>query len=126
LKRLITALALAVFAFPASALAVPADAPRQDHRIPSSSLGVPPGLGAQEQRTTPAIARHLPATGTDVAAADQQSPVGTSAPAPAPAVGGSDFDWGDAGIGAGSALALLVVSLGSFLTLRRRRIRLAG
>jgi hypothetical protein len=44
---------------------------------------------------------------------------------PAPHSDRSDFDWGDAGIGAGSAVALLALSLGSALTLRRRR-SLAG
>lgn len=114
-KRLVVALAVAVVAFPAGALALPYDPSTRDHQVPSSSLGVPPEL---------MLPRHIPATGTDVAAPDQQSPVDTSVPAPAPS--GNDFDWGDAGIGAGSAIALLAVSLGSAFSLRRRRIRLAG
>ena len=103
MKRLLAVVALAVCASPAGAIAEPIDPPRQD----------PPSVSS--------VAPHLPATGTDVAAPDQQSPVVSSAPAPVS--GGSEFDWGDAGIGAGGGLAVLALSLGSIVTLRRRRIR---
>ena len=65
------------------------------------------------------LAPHLPATGTDVASPDQQSPI--APPATAPASGGSGIDWSDAGIGAGGAIVLLAVSLAAGLTFRRRR-----
>jgi hypothetical protein len=109
-KRLITALTLAVFAFPAGALAVPPHFPTRGWDAP-----------APDERTQPGIAKRLPATGTDVAAPDQQSPVGESVLAPAST--GSDFDWGDAGIGAGSAICLAAASLGSAMAFRRRRVR---
>lgn len=118
MKRLIAILALALFAFPASALAVPDDLRLKDPRIAGSALGIAPDAAAPDHRT-PQLAPHLPAIGTDAAAPDQQSPVG--APAPVPASSHTGFDWGDAGIGAGSAICLL--ALASAMASRRRRVR---
>lgn len=106
MKRLIITLAVATFAFPAGALAVP------PHALDRHAPAGPP------VETIPAIAKRLPASGTDVAAPDQQSPV--SAPAPALASSGSDFDWSDAGIGAGAAICLAAASLAAATVMRRR------
>lgn len=100
MKRLVVALALVGLAFPAGSIAAP------DERV-------------RPPRVAPVLAPHLPATGTDVASPDQQSPI--APPASAPASGGSGFDWSDAGIGAGSAIVLLALSLAAGLTFRRRR-----
>lgn len=104
MKRLITTLAVATFAFPAGALAVP------PHALDRHAPAGPP------VETTLAIAKRLPASGTDVAAPDQQSPVS----APAPASSGGDFDWSDAGIGAGAAICLAAASLAGATVMRRR------
>jgi hypothetical protein len=115
-KRRIAALALALFAFPATALAAPQDL---RHSAPSSSLGVAPHVAARQS-----VPSHLPAAGTDVAARDQQSsPRGVSIPTE-PASSG--FDWTDAGIGAAGAASLLGISLAGALALRRRTSALAG
>lgn len=105
MKRLIAVLAVALFAFPAAAVA-------------ASDLRAP------DQRTPHVvIAPRLPALGTDVAAPYQRSPIGGSATKSAPASSGSDFDWGAAGIGAGCAICLVAISLGSSVAVHRRRVR---
>jgi hypothetical protein len=111
MKRLITALAVAIFASPAGALAVPPHF--SDHGAEDAA--------APAARTQPVIAKRLPASGTDVAAPDQQSPIGGGAPAPASS--GSDFDWSDAGLGAGGAICLAAASLASATAFRRRHVR---
>jgi len=116
LKLLITALAVAFIAFPASALAVPDDLRHSAGPFPSGSTAVPPRLTQLDHPTAPSVAPHLPAAGTDVAASDQQAPVSAASPTPAE----SDFDWTDAGIG-GVAVSLLAISLAAGVTLRRRQ-----
>jgi hypothetical protein len=111
-RRRIAALALALLAFPATALAAPQD-------LPSSSLGIPPELASP-----PAVPSHLPAIGTDVAAPDQQSsPPGVSIQTESASSG---FDWTDAGIGAAGTVSLLGIALAGALALRRRSSALAG
>jgi hypothetical protein len=134
-KRLITALTLVVFSFPAGALAAP-DAPHfpergWDARTPERAAVLAkrlPATGtdvaAPDQQSSAGVAvvaaKRLPATGTDVAAPDQQSsPAGDSAPATAST--GSDFDWGAATIGAAGAICLAAISLASATAFRRRR-----
>jgi hypothetical protein len=119
-KRLIAVLALAVLAFPAGALAMPDDWRGREHGLSSSSLGVAP-VQRQSDQGGAALAPHLPAIGTDVAARDQQSPEVASASVSTS--GGSDFDWDAAVIGAGGAICLLAVALAAGLTFRRRRVR---
>jgi hypothetical protein len=117
-KRRIAALALALLAFPATALAAPQDL---RHEAPSSSLGVPPELASPQ-----VVPSHLPAVGTDVAAPDQQSsPRGVSIPTESASDDGG-FDWADAGIGAAGAVSLFGIALAGALALRRRSSPLAG
>ena len=120
MKRCIAAFILALVGFPTAAFAMPDDVRAQDQRVPSSSLGVPPNLKAPGRGIEYAVPRHLDATGTDVAAPDQQASTGAVAPAPASVTDG--FDWADAGIGAAGAASLLGVSLAGGLVLRRRRV----
>src|SRR4051794_8177342 len=63
-KRCLPAVALAALAFPAAAPAVPA------------GPIVNPDLRGPQQPVYPYVAQHLPALGTDVAAPDQQAPIG--------------------------------------------------
>jgi hypothetical protein len=117
-RRRIAALALALFAYPATALAAPQDL---RHQAPSSSLGVPPELVSPT-----AVPQYLPTRGTDVAAPDQQSsPPGVSVPTES-ASASSGFDWADAGIGAAGAASLFGIALAGALSLRRRSSALAG
>jgi hypothetical protein len=104
-KRCIAALVLTLLAFPGAALAVPDD------------------LRAPDQRSPRDVPSHLPATGTDVAAPDQQASTGAGslAPASTPASAGDGFDWTDAGIGAAGAASLLGISLAGVVALRGRR-----
>jgi hypothetical protein len=125
-KACIAAVTLALFAFPATALAI------SDARAP-------------DQRTPHEIPSYLPTTGTDVAAADQQAskrhaipsylprnPVDAAlhtergsvgGPAVDPAPSGSGFDWSDAGVGAAGAACLIALSLSGAMVLRRRERR---
>jgi hypothetical protein len=122
-KRRIAALALALLAFPATALAAPQDL---RHEAPSSSLGIPPELASRPAVPSHLVGRHLPAVGTDVAAPDQQSsPRGVSVPTES-ASASSGFDWADAGIGAAGAASLFGIALAGALSLRRRTSSLAG
>ena len=121
MKRCIAAVILALVGFPSAAFAMPDDVRAPDQRVPSSSLGVPPNLQAPDQRTDHTVPRHLDATGTDVAATDQQASTGAVAPAPESATDG--FDWTDAGIGAAGAASLLGISLAGGFALRRRQHR---
>jgi hypothetical protein len=105
-KRYFAALTLAVFGFPATALAMPVE---------------PPGPGSPITSRVPDVPPRLPAIGTDVAAPDQQS--SPRSPSPAPTSGASDFDWTDAGLGAAVATSLLALSLVGGITLRRRQQR---
>jgi hypothetical protein len=120
-KRRIAALALALLAFPATALAAPQDL---RHEAPSSSLGIPPELASRPAVPSHLVGRHLPAVGTDVAAPDQQSsPPGVSIPTESASSG---FDWTDAGIGAAGTMSLLGIALAGAVVLRRRSSPLAG
>ena len=113
MKARIAAVTLALFAFPATALAI------DDARAP-------------DQRTDEEIPSRLATIGTDVAAPDQQashyhSVQGhlPSSPADAPlnadsASSGSGFDWSDAGAGAAGAACLIALSVGGVTVLRRR------
>jgi hypothetical protein len=115
-RRRIAALALALLAFPASALAAPQDL---RHSAPSSSLGVAPDVASRS-----VVPSHLPAIGTDVAAPDQQSsPRGVIVPTESASSG---FDWADAGIGAAGAVSLLGIAFAGALAFRRRTSALAG
>jgi hypothetical protein len=123
-KRLLTALALAAIAFPATALAVPAEPVGSGSPLTSRVPDIAPDQRAPDQRIPRDLPSHLPAGGTDVAAPDQQS--SATAASPAPASAGSEFDWSDAGIGAAVATALLGVSLAGGITVRRRQHRHAS
>ena len=123
MKRCIAALVLTLIAFPTTALAVPDDLRAPDQQVPSSSLGVPPDLRAPDQQTPRADPSHLPATGTDVAAPDQQASTGAPDAVSAPEPAGGEFDWTDAGIGAAGAASLLGISLAGGIALRRRQQR---
>jgi hypothetical protein len=115
MKALILAL-LAVLTLPAAALARPADL-RYDPQVRSSSLGAAP--------TVLQVPKHLPATGTDVAAPDQQSPIEPAGKAPvtvAPAA--DDFAWEDAAAGAAATLGVITLSLGGAAVVKRRRVAL--
>jgi hypothetical protein len=120
-KRCIAAVVLALVGFPSAAFAMPDDLRAPDQRVQSSSLGVPPNLQAPDQRTDYAVPRHLDATGTDVAAPDQQASTGAVAPASASAP--DAFDWAEAGPGAAGAASLLGISLAGGFALRRRQHR---
>lgn len=121
MKRLITALAVAFIAFPATALAMPDEPVGSGSPLTSRVSDIAPDQRAPDQRIPRDLTAHLPAIGTDAAAPDQQS--SAPAPSPAPASAGSEFDWSDAGIGAAVATALLAVSLAGGITLRRRQQR---
>jgi hypothetical protein len=124
MKRFITALALAVIAFPATALAMPAEPPGAGSPLNSRVPDIAPDQRAPDQRTPRELPPRLPATGTDAAAPDQRA--STLGPTPAPVSAGSEFDWSDAGIGAAVATALLGVSLAGGITVRRRQHRHAS
>ena len=109
MKRCLPAVALAVLAFPAAASAVPA------------TPIINPDLRGPQQPVTPSVQQHTPARGTDVAAPDQQAPVGSSGPVSVSSA--SDFDWSDAGIGAAGATALLAISFAGGITFRRHTQR---
>ena len=94
MKRRIAPLVIALFAFPATALAAPSELPPR-----------------------------LEAIGTDVAAPDQQASTRSSAPLTAPAPAADGFDWTDAGIGGGGAAAVLAIALAGGLAVRRRQPR---
>ena len=102
MKACIAAVTLALFAFPASALAI------DDARAP-------------DQRTHEEIPSRLATTGTDVAAADQQAPTlhTDSTAVESAASSGSGFDWSDAGAGAAGAF-VIALSVGGVMVLRRR------
>ena len=121
MKRCIAAVILALVGFPSAAFAMPDHVRARDQNVPSSSLGVPPNLQAPDQRTEHAVPQHLDATGTDVAASDQQASTRAVVPAPESATDG--FDWADAGIGAAGAASLLGISLAGGFALRRRQDR---
>jgi hypothetical protein len=124
MRRFITALALALVAFPATALAMPDEPHGSGSPLTSRVAPIAPDQRAPDQRTSGAVPPRIAATGTDVAAPDQQA----SAPAPssAPASGGSELDWSDAGIGAAVATGLFAVALAGGITVRRRRHRRAA
>ena len=134
MKRRIAALALALLAFPATALAMPYDPVRSDQGAPSSSLGVAPNVqshlqtmgtdvAAPDQQASKNVApSSLKTTGTDVAAPDQQAsrnvaPATVSVSSSAT----SDFDWADAAIGAAVTAGLLGLSFAGATALRRRQ-----
>jgi hypothetical protein len=114
MKRCIAAVTLALLAFPGGALA--ASDLRADPGVRGGSLGVAPqGLP------------QLEATGTDVAAPDQQASTRSAPPSfEILADEGGGFDWGDAGIGAATMASLMGISLAGGMTLRRRQQRRAS
>jgi hypothetical protein len=116
MKSRITALALAVLAFPASALADPAREARSG-ATPHTQLLGPASYSPLQSR--------LPTLGTDVAAPDQQASIGAAAPVVAVDDAGG-LDWSDAGIGAAGVLGLLTVALAGAITVRRRQHRRAS
>jgi hypothetical protein len=124
MRRFITALALALVAFPATALAVPDEPHGSGSPLTSRVAAIAPDQRAPDQRTPDAVPPRLAATGTDVSAPDQQA----SAPAPssAPTSAASEFDWADAGIGAAIATGLLAIALAGGITVRRRQHRRAS
>jgi hypothetical protein len=124
MKRCIAATALSLLAFPGGALA--ASDLRTEQHVGGGSLGVPPHLATPDRPSPADVPQYLPATGTDVAARDQQAST-RSTPAAIEFVADDDsgFDWGDAGIGAATAASLLGISLAGGLTLRRRQHRVA-
>ena len=121
MKRCLAALAVAFVAFPSVASAVPPDyiiKYSESADAPASHL---PALGtdvaaADQQASAPAAP--VSAKGTDVAAPDQQA----SKPAPAPESqpAGDDFDWADAGVGALAGTALAAFAIAGAVGLRRR------
>jgi hypothetical protein len=120
-KRFITALTLAVFAFPTAVFAMPDEPSSSGSPIASRVHHVAPDQRAPDQRTPRDLPARIPASGTDVAAPDQQSSVHGTLPAPTSAA--SEFDWTDAGIGAAVATGLLALSLAGGITVRRRQQR---
>jgi len=114
-KRFISALALALVAFPTVAVAQPAEPSGSGTPVTSPASDV----RAPDQRTPRDLPSRLQASGTDVAAPDQQA--SAHAPSPAPPSAASDFDWSDAGIGAAVATGLLAVSMAGGITVRRRQ-----
>jgi hypothetical protein len=124
MKCFIAALALAIFAFPGTVLAMPDEPVGSGSPLTSRVHDVAPDQRAPDQRTPRDVSPRLPATGTDVAAADQQA--STYAASPAPASAASEFDWSDAGIGAAVATGLLAVALAGGIMVRRRQHRRAS
>jgi hypothetical protein len=124
MRRFITAMALAVIAFPATALAMPDEQHGSGSPLTSRVHHIAPDQRAPDQQTTRAVPPRLPAIGTDVAAPDQQASAPDDSPAPPSAV--SEFDWSDAGIGAGVATGLLAIALAGGITVRRRQHRRAS
>ena len=127
MKPLFAVLAV-MLAFPASALAEPADL-RSSQQVRSGSLAASPALAspkqdlrAPDQQDPRVHVAPVQARGTDVAAPDQQSP---PPPVSVPvAVRHADgFDWNAAGIGAAAGIALLTGLLGAAFTRRRRQAR---
>ena len=110
MKRHIAPVVLALLAFPAGAVAAPYD------------------LRAPDQRTESDLSPRLEATGTDVAAPDQQAsaPSAVPVPVPAPASAADGFDWGDAGIGSAGAAAVIALALSGGIVLRRRQTHSAS
>jgi hypothetical protein len=106
MKSVLAVLAVLLLA-PAAASARPIDGP-----IPS----LPHAAPAPAPYVVP-----IKAYGTNVAAADQQSPK-TAAPAPVHVAAASPgFDWGTAAIGAATSLVLLTALMGVAITVRRRQ-----
>jgi hypothetical protein len=123
-KACIAAVTLALLAFPASALAVSdARAPdqRTPHDIPSylPATGTDVAAGDQQASTRHTIPSYLPNNPVDAAVHTERASVGGPGADPAPS--GSGFDWSDAGVGAASAL--LALSLAVAMALRRRERR---
>jgi hypothetical protein len=92
--------------------------------IPAAASAMPID-GPVSRGAAPVHAVPIQVRGTNVAAADQQSP--KTAPAPvhvaAPAPG---FDWGTAAIGAAFSLLLMTALLGIAVTVRRRHTVIPG
>ncbi len=111
MKRCITALFIALAAFPSAARSDPPENVRH-HWAPVA------------EADSPSIPSHPPvnAPGTDVAAPDQQA----SQPGPPPAAdpGDDGFGWSDAGIGALAGTALAGLAIAGAVGLRRRRAAL--
>ena len=104
MKRCITALFIALVAFPSAARSDPPENVRH-HWAPVV------------REDPPANPYHLPARGTDVAAPDQQAYRRTVArlrPAD------DDFEWSDAGIAALAGTALAGLAIAGAVGLRRR------
>jgi hypothetical protein len=123
-KRRITALAVALLAFPATAIAATDEPSNSGSPLTSRVPDVASDMRAPDQRTPRDVPPRLPAIGTDVAATDQQSSLGAPSPAASPSADG--FDWTDAGIGAAGAATLLAISLAGAITLRRPRSGAGG
>ena len=120
MKVIIAVLAVA-FVLPAGALAMPTSGVEQNPPG-ARPLAFGTDVAAADQQSPVTGASRLPAIGTDVAAADQQAPSSaprvTVVPVEAP---DSGFEAGDAGMGAAGAAILMCIALGGAMTIRRRR-----
>jgi hypothetical protein len=110
MKSLLAVLAV-LLVLPTAAFARPNDALQQDLRNP-------------DQRAPYVIP--VQAFGTNVAAADQQSPKTAPAPVHVVAPASSGFDWGTAAIGAATSLLLMTALFGIAVTVRRRHSVITG